>query len=267
VLINNSKNDFNVVNVFLLQEHCSRGRFFGGVAFTQQQKQKQPKTTEVTTSSKAVKTTRKSEETKGRRMPSSSSSPSSRDGNDDDTQLLNAKYGENIYTGAFSKTVKRVKMLSLGSLGATVFGCPLLIELSSGASLDMSSKIVLAGSMSSIGLFTTVMLQWFVNPYVRRLWVDSETKTKVTAEKTSLLLQTYYAKFELKDMGVCESSHPLVTWEANGEKFYVEPASTSEETYKLLELQRFEPDTSKDAPMGYDDDEDDDDGREKNKNT
>ncbi len=266
MLINNSS-DFNV-GVFFLQEHCSRGRFFGGVAFTQQQQQqKQPKTTEVmTSSSKAVKTTRKSEETNRRRM---SSSPSSRDDNDDDdnTQLLNAKYGENIYTGAFSKTVKRVKMLSLGSLGATVFGCPLLIELSSGASLDMSSKIVLAGSMSSIGLFTTVMLQWFVNPYVRRLWVDSETKTKVTAEKTSLLLQTYYAKFELKDMGVCESSHPLVTWEANGEKFYVEPASTSEETYKLLELQRFEPDTSKDAPMGYDDDEDDDDGREKNKNT
>ena len=266
MLINNSS-DFNVGG-FFLQEHCSRGRFFGGVAFTQQQQQKQPKTTEVvTSSSKAVKTTRKSEETNRRRM---SSSPSSRDDNDDgdNTQLLNAKYGENIYTGAFSKTVKRVKMLSLGSLGATVFGCPLLIELSSGASLDMSSKIVLAGSMSSIGLFTTVMLQWFVNPYVRRLWVDSETKTKVTAEKTSLLLQTYYAKFELKDMGVCESSHPLVTWEANGEKFYVEPASTSEETYKLLELQRFEPDTSKDAPMGYDDDEDDDDdGREKNKNT
>lgn len=266
MLINSSSD--NNVGVFLLQEHCSRGRFFGGVAFTQQQKQKQkqPKATEVmTSSSKAVKTTRKSE-TNRRRM--SSSSPSSDNDDGDNTQLLNAKYGENIYTGAFSKTVKRVKMLSLGSLGATVFGCPLLIELSSGASLDMSSKIVLAGSMSSIGLFTTVMLQWFVNPYVRRLWVDSETKTKVTAEKTSLLLQTYYAKFELKDMGVCESSHPLVTWEANGEKFYVEPASTSEETYKLLELQRFEPDTSKDAPMGYDDDEDDDDdGREKNKNT
>jgi len=109
------------------------------------------------------------------------------------------------------------------------------------------------------------MLQWFVNPYVRRLWVDSETKTKVTAEKTSLLLQTYYAKFDLKDMKVCDSSHPLVTWEANGEKFYVEPASTSEETYALLQLERFEPDTSKDAPMGYDDDEDEDENENKKK--
>ena len=35
--------------------------------------------------------------------------------------------------------------------------------------------------------------------------------------------------------------------EANGEKYYVEPASTSEETYTLLQLQRFEPDTSKDG--------------------
>jgi hypothetical protein len=179
--------------------------------------------------------------------------------------VVDDKYGENIYTGAFSETVKRVKMLSLGSLAATVFGCPLLIELSAGASLDASSKIVLAGSMSSIGAFTTIMLQWFVNPYVRRLWVDSETKTKVTAEKTSLLLQTYYAKFDLKDMKVCDSSHPLVTWEANGEKFYVEPASTSEETYALLQLERFEPDTSKDAPMGYDDDEDEDENENKKK--
>ena len=48
-------------------------------------------------------------------------------------------------------------------------------------------------------------------------------------------------------MKVCDSSHPLVTWEANGEKYYVEPASTSEETYTIVQLQRFEPDTSKDA--------------------
>ena len=66
------------------------------------------------------------------------------------------------------------------------------------ASLDMPSKIVLAGSMSSIGAFTTIMLHWFVSPYIRRLWVDSETKTKVTAEKTSLLLQTYYSNFDGK---------------------------------------------------------------------
>jgi hypothetical protein len=204
-------------------------------------------------------------------MSSSSSSSSSSSGkkeeeSDNKSQIVvDDKYGENIYTGAFSETVKRVKMLSVGSLAATVFGCPLLIELSAGASLDASSKIVLAGSMSSIGAFTTIMLQWFVNPYVRRLWVDSETKTKVTAEKTSLLLQTYYAKFDLKDMKVCDSSHPLVTWEANGEKFYVEPASTSEETYALLHLERFEPDTSKDAPMGYDDDEDEDENENKKK--
>ena len=199
-----------------------------------------------------------------RRMSSSStttSTPSTSSKNEDESM---AKYGENIYNGAFSATVKRVKMLSLGSLGATVLGCPLLIELSSGASLDMPSKIVLAGSMSSIGAFTTIMLHWFVSPYIRRLWVDSETKTKVTAEKTSLLLQTYYSNFDVKDMKVCDSSHPLVTWEANGEKYYVEPASTSEETYTLLQLQRFEPDTSKDAPMGYDDDEDEDEDKKEN---
>ena len=70
---------------------------------------------------------------------------------------------------------------------------------------------------------------------------------------------------ELKDMG---GANRVTRW-SRGRRternllLHVEPASTSEETYKLLELQRFEPDTSKDAPMGYDDDEDDDDGREK----
>ena len=73
-----------------------------------------------------------------------------------------------------------------------------------------------------------------------------------------------FSNFDVKDMKVCDSSHPLVTWEANGEKYYVEPASTSEETYTLLQLQRFEPDTSKDAPMGYDEDEDEDEDKKEN---
>ena len=260
-----ARGDIVISNVILLHQ-CNR---FSAAAFVQQQ-QEQQQFRQPTTNINERVITSKSADALRRRMSSSSSSSSSsgkkEEESDNKSQIVvDDKYGENIYTGAFSETVKRVKMLSLGSLAATVFGCPLLIELSAGASLDASSKIVLAGSMSSIGAFTTFMLQWFVNPYVRRLWVDSETKTKVTAEKTSLLLQTYYAKFDLKDMKVCDSSHPLVTWEANGEKFYVEPASTSEETYALLQLERFEPDTSKDAPMGYDDDEDEDENENKKK--
>ena len=262
-----ARGDIVISNVVFLHQ-CNR---FNAAAFVQQQQQQQQQFRQPTTNINERVITSKSADALRRRMSSSSSSSSSSSGkkeeeSDNKSQIVvDDKYGENIYTGAFSETVKRVKMLSLGSLAATVFGCPLLIELSAGASLDASSKIVLAGSMSSIGAFTTFMLQWFVNPYVRRLWVDSETKTKVTAEKTSLLLQTYYAKFDLKDMKVCDSSHPLVTWEANGEKFYVEPASTSEETYALLQLERFEPDTSKDAPMGYDDDEDEDENENKKK--
>ena len=198
-----------------------------------------------------------------RKRLSSSSSTTTTTNTNTDTNINNAQQqqqqeqSKEIYEGTFTDTVKRVKMLSYGSLGATIVGCPLLIELSSGAGLEMSSKIVLAGSMSSIGAFTTIMLQWFVSPYVRKLWIDGDT---ITAEKTSVLLQTYRTKFKLTDMKVAESSHPLVTWEANnGEKFYVEPASISEETYKILQLNRFEPDTSQDAPKGYDDEDDDED--------
>ena len=54
-----------------------------------------------------------------RRM--STSTPSTSSKNEDESM---AKYGENIYTGAFSATVKRVKMLSLGSVSYTHLTLP-----------------------------------------------------------------------------------------------------------------------------------------------
>ena len=167
-----------------------------------------------------------------------------------------AKNEREIYVGAFSTVVRRVKLLSMGSLGATVVGCPLLIEFSQ-TGLEASTKLLLASSMSSIGTFTTFLLQWFVRPYVHRLWIKDGNV--VTAEKTSLLLQKYRRSFKVAEMKLSDSAHPLVTWEdVGGEKYYVEPAQTTDEIYSLLQLKRFEPDTSKDFAPDDDDDEEED---------
>ena len=57
---------------------------------------------------------------------------------DDKDEEVAAKAGgddkpphEEVYEGVLTATVRNVKILSLSSLAATVFGCPLFIELSS----------------------------------------------------------------------------------------------------------------------------------------
>jgi len=140
------------------------------------------------------------------------------------------------YTAALADTVRKVKILSLSSLAATAIGCPLFLELSS-PELALEAKAAVSATVIGFGTFTTVLLQWFVSPYVKTLVVD---RGVVRATKFAWNARTYESTFAKEDMIESESSRPLVSWEAKGKHYYVEMQGVPKEIYNELDLARFD---------------------------
>ena len=189
-----------------------------------------------------------------------------------------------VYHAHLAETVRNVKLLSLASLGATVCGTPLLLEL---ASPDMlpEAKLTVSLVVDGFGGFTTALLQWFVSPYVLRMRVvrggprDDEAggrepggggsgndPSDPTVEVTKLTLtgREFSQTFPASAMREAETTRPLVTWEAEGKLHYVEMANVPESLYEGLGLERFDAQAqamkhAEEAKRRGDDDDDDDD--------
>ena len=147
------------------------------------------------------------------------------------------------YVAALGDTVRKVKLLSLASLGACVVGTPALIELTS-PSLVFEAKAAACGTVLSFGTFTTVLLQWFVSPYVKTMRIEKGgeigAETRVRATKFGWNARTYETTFAASAMRESESSRPLVSWEADGRLFYVEMGGVPKYMYDELDLVRFD---------------------------
>ena len=141
------------------------------------------------------------------------------------------------YEAALAETVRMVKLLSLASLGATIAGTPLLLELAS-PDLPANAKMTVSLVVDTFGAFTTGLLQWFVSPYVLKMrMVDDDT---VAVTKLTLFARRYEDVFAVSSMREAETTRPLVTWESNGKLHYVEMGRVPKYLYDRLELERFD---------------------------
>lgn len=158
---------------------------------------------------------------------------------DDDTAgaAVDARPDGVEYEAALAETVRMVKLLSLASLGATIAGTPLLLELAS-PDLPANAKLTVSLVVDTFGAFTTGLLQWFVSPYVLKMrMADDDT---VAVEKLTLFARTYEEKFAVAAMREAETTRPLVTWEADGKLHYVEMGRVPRYLYDRLDLERFD---------------------------
>jgi hypothetical protein len=169
--------------------------------------------------------------------------------------------GENsnrvVYVAALGDTVRKVKLLSLASLGATCAGCPLFLELSQPEML-LEAKMAVSATVIGFGSFTTALLQWFISPYVKTMRIDAKDGT-VVAKKFSWNAREYETRFEREAMREAESSRPLVSWEANGGYYYVEMGGVPRRMYDELDLGRFDDQAKAEAAAEAMADEDDED--------
>mmetsp|Transcript_4492 Transcript_4492/g.12560 ORF Transcript_4492/g.12560 Transcript_4492/m.12560 type:complete len:260 (+) Transcript_4492:80-859(+) len=125
------------------------------------------------------------------------------------------------YHGPFSNAVKRVKGLSVGSLGATVIGAPLLVSLHADASMTLGAKAGIVFSLCGFGAFTTGLLHWFAAPYVHHLKY-SRTTGIIDVETMTFFLQPRVARFHVSEVGPTESLSPVSTFQARGVTYYVD---------------------------------------------
>ena len=166
-----------------------------------------------------------------------------------------------VYVAALGDTVRKVKLLSLASLGATCAGCPLFLELSQPEML-LEAKMAVNATVIGFGSFTTALLQWFISPYVKTMTIDAKDGA-VVAKKFAWNARVYETRFDREAMREAESSRPLVSWEANGRYYYVEMGGVPRSMYEALDLGRFDDQAKAEAAAAAmaddEDDEDDDD--------
>jgi hypothetical protein len=163
-----------------------------------------------------------------------------------------------VYVAALGDTVRKVKLLSLASLGATCAGCPLFLELSQPEML-LEAKMAVNATVIGFGSFTTALLQWFISPYVKTMTIDAKDGA-VVAKKFAWNARVYETRFDRETMREAESSRPLVSWEANGRYYYVEMGGVPRSMYEALDLGRFDDQAKAEAAAAaMADDEDDDD--------
>ena len=102
-----------------------------------------------------------------------------RDDDDDDEKDARKRATDattrEAYVAALGDTVRKVKVLSLASLAATVVGCPTFVELSQ-PELAFEAKAAVNATVIGFGGFTTALLQWFISPYVRSMRLDASKR-------------------------------------------------------------------------------------------
>jgi len=186
----------------------------------------------------------------------STSAPAKRDGDGGGDGALDDKSHASraIYTAALADTVRKVKLLSLGSLAATAVGCPMFLELSQ-PEMAFEAKAAVSATVISFGGFTTALLQWFISPYVKTMVIDDRGTVKAT--KFAWNASTYETSFAKSDMVETESSRPLVSWEAKDGYYYVEMGGVPKEMYDELDLARFDSQAKAEAAAKNMEEEDD----------
>ena len=157
------------------------------------------------------------------------------------------------YEAALGDTVRKVKVLSIASLAATVVGCPTFLELSR-PEMVFEAKAAASATVIGFGSFTTALLQWFVSPYVKTMRIAPGGR--VVARKFAWNASEYETTFAASDMRETESSRPLVSWEADGRYYYVEMGMVPKYMYEELDLKRFDDQAkAEEAAKNMEDDE------------
>ncbi|CAM6129006.1 unnamed protein product [Calypogeia fissa] len=125
-----------------------------------------------------------------------------------------------VYEGAFSDTLRRVKLLSLTTCCLSIAGGPIITFFTS-PDLPVILKGALASTMVCLSASTTGALHWFAGPYVHKLtWNPGDKEVEV--EVLSWFATRIKKKFKLSDIRTPYTNRPLVTFSANNEYYFID---------------------------------------------
>ncbi|KAF8918211.1 hypothetical protein CPB85DRAFT_1214482 [Mucidula mucida] len=116
--------------------------------------------------------------------------------------------GERIYQGPLTPTFRRLKILSLSSLGATTAISPFFFIIES--NLPTVARISLAGIAVTTSLVSTAMVSYFTRPYVTSLRRIPGGELEITTY--SLFLKPLITKIYDTDF-LADTQRPFAKWQ------------------------------------------------------
>ncbi|KAI3470462.1 hypothetical protein Pfo_027125 [Paulownia fortunei] len=125
-----------------------------------------------------------------------------------------------VYYGPISKTIKKVKLLSLSTCCLSVSLGPVITFMTS-PDMNVILKGAVASSVIFLSASTTAALHWFVSPYVHKLrWQPGSDSFEV---EMMSWLATYLPKtIKFADIRPPETNRPFVSFKANGNFYFVD---------------------------------------------
>jgi hypothetical protein len=128
-----------------------------------------------------------------------------------------------VYKGPFVTALRRLKWISLSSCVLTCSVTPYLITLNHNQ-VPVAGKAVLAGTLISFSVGTTVLLQYISRPYVGRIIWNSLQKIHFQFETYDWLARPIYRSYPLQNLEpALDPMRPFINIRSKTDKvsFYV----------------------------------------------
>jgi len=135
------------------------------------------------------------------------------------------------FEAPLGQALRRVKVLSVTSLGLALCSTPVLVLLDAGATA--AGKAMLAGTLCAFGAFTTGMLHWFASPYVTHVtW--QRGADHVTLGKLTFFGVPYTETLKVRLVEPVQGFHPLANFSVRGRLYYLDKDNADPELVELL---------------------------------
>lgn len=124
-----------------------------------------------------------------------------------------------IYEGPLSRKLKILKMLSLSTTVLSLTCGPLLVFYGK-QSIPFVGKIVMAGTVVTMGVTTTIVMHWLTKVYVHKMYFHPHSRT-FHAETSTIFGTLKKHKFSVSDIVIPEIDSPFSTFEVKGRKYFL----------------------------------------------
>ena len=132
-----------------------------------------------------------------------------------------------IYEGPLNAAVKRIRLVSLTTLATSLMLPPMALIFKSSATVSLMGKVAVGGTAMVAGVGSTAALHFCTLPFVFEM---SRQGDVITATRMDILARRTTFEFNAADVKREPTTlRPFVTFEADGESFFVTKSGFADE--------------------------------------
>ena len=132
-----------------------------------------------------------------------------------------------IYEGPLNAAVKRIRLVSLTTLATSLMLPPMALIFKSSATVSLMGKVAVGGTAMVAGVGSTAALHFCTLPFVFEM---SRQGDRIVATRMDILARRVTHEFREADVKREPTTlRPFVTFEADGESFFVTKSGFADE--------------------------------------